>query len=420
MIQKFKEGFVFRRTAILGVCVALIASLGMLTGCSRGPAEEKAGFHAGGLDWWVRFGGEAPGSLLSAEPVANARVPWLGDDGYVVRVTYRSTEGDTGVSTVVSGMIFKPTGEAPDGGWPVVAVAHGANGINEACAPSLSDTLLGQAPLVRGMLDEGYAVVVPDYQGLGAPGIHPFMDARTAGYNIIDGVRALRVAYRDTAARWGAFGQSQGGAAVWSAAENAKTYAPDVEMVGAVAISPPADVTGAVTKAAEGTLTREQVGTAQWLIASLSRLDPDFPLDDYRRGVATDKWDVLSQCSSPSGGDRDKALKSLEDGDLAPSSPEAADLLRSLLRKWALPQQPLEAPLFVLYGGKDKYIDADWTTDALHRACELGGAPLQWELDPEAGHDVPDIKERLEWLRDRFAAKPVASDCPVAEPRHLG
>jgi hypothetical protein len=37
------------------------------------------------------------------------------------------------------------------------------------------------------------AVAATDYQGLGAPGVHPYLDAKTAGFNVIDSVRARSV-----------------------------------------------------------------------------------------------------------------------------------------------------------------------------------------------------------------------------------
>ena len=58
-------------------------------------------------------------------------------------------------------------------------------------------------------------------------GLHPYLDSRTAGLNIIDSVRALRAAFSDVSARWVALGGSQGGGAVWSADEQVASYAPN-------------------------------------------------------------------------------------------------------------------------------------------------------------------------------------------------
>ena len=89
------------------------------------------------------------------------------------------------------------------------------------CAPSISDSLLGLADLVVGFVKTGYAVALADYQGLGQSGIHPYTDAKTAGLNMIDAVRALRHTFANTSTRWLALGGSQGGGASWAADEQA-------------------------------------------------------------------------------------------------------------------------------------------------------------------------------------------------------
>ncbi len=289
------------------------------------------------------------------------------------RVTYRSTSGDTGEQTVVSGSVFVPTRPAPKGGWPVISYGHGTTGLNEPCAPSLSYSLLGAAGFVAGFARLGYAVAFADYQGLGAPGVHPYLDAKTAGLNMIDAVRALRHTFPDVSNRWAAVGGSQGGAAAWAADEQAASYAPELDLVGAVAFAPPADVSGAVDKAQAGTMTVDQSLAFVGVVESLARLHADVNRDDYRRGAAAQYWDVLTTCSGPKLNERDAAVKALKPGDLRPATPEAADRLRNLVAKWALPQKPLSAPLSVVYGGRDTFIDAQWTTDAIRRACAIGG-----------------------------------------------
>jgi hypothetical protein len=84
---------------------------------------------------------------------------------------------------------------------------------------------------------------------------------------------------------------------------------------------------------------------------------------------------------------------------------------RGLLDKWALPQHKLSAPLSVTYGGEDTYIDAQWTTDAIARACELGGT-IDYDQQPTEGHGDIDIRSQFQWLADRFAGKPVTNGCP--------
>ncbi|MDW7461212.1 lipase family protein, partial [Klebsiella pneumoniae] len=44
-----------------------------------------------------------------------------------------------------------------------------------------------------GWLARGYAVVAPDYQGLGTLGAHPYMNAKSQLHTVVDAVRALHM-----------------------------------------------------------------------------------------------------------------------------------------------------------------------------------------------------------------------------------
>jgi hypothetical protein len=354
--------------------------------------------------------GSGPGTLVSAMTMPGFSRSREGKLVEAARVVYRSTSGDTGQATQVSGSVFTPKGTAPAGGWPVVAFGHGTTGIDEPCAPSLSDSLLGFSTVVVGYVNLGYAVALPDYQGLGAPGVHPYTDARTAGLNMIDSVRALRHAFGDASTRWAAVGGSQGGGAAWAADERAASYGPELDLVGAVAYVPAANVTGIVDEAVANTMNNDQALAFQSIVESLARLHPELSRDDYRHGAAAKYWDLLSACSGPQVSDRAAAAAAVKPEDFTPANSAAADRLRDLLSAWALPQQPLSAPLSVTYSGRDTFIDQRWTTDAIARACALGGTVV-WQLQPDKGHGDVDVSTRFGWLADRFAGKPAANDC---------
>ncbi len=358
--------------------------------------------------------GAGPGTLVSAVtmPAFNRRL--TGAPIRAARVVYRSTEGDTGAPTVVSGSVFTPSGPPPPGGWPVIAYGHGTLGIDEPCGPSLSPTLLGAVNWVTNLVAAGYAVAVADYQGLGNPGVHPYLDARTAGLNVIDSVRALRRTFDGVSERWAALGGSQGGGAVWAAGEQAGTYAPEMLPVGVVALAPAADVAGLVDLAVQQKLTREQMPTLAVIVESLARLHPDINRDDYRRGIAAEKWDVLVACSGDKVHERESVINRLQPEDIAPNSPEAADRLRGYLKAWALPQRRLSAPMSVVYGGKDEYIAPAWTEDAMRRACDLGGV-VTADFQADKGHGDLDFASQVDWLGERFAGAPVTDGC-VAKP----
>lgn len=354
--------------------------------------------------------GTGPGSLVSATTMPGVTRTVEGRQLRAARVVYRSTSGDTGAPTVVSGSVFTPLDAAPAGGWPVVAFGHGTLGIDPQCGPSLSPSLHNLVNVVRVLTQRGYAVALPDYQGLGVKGIHPYSDARTAGLNMIDAVRALRHTFGDVSGNWAALGDSQGGGASWAADEQARDYAPELRLVGAVASSPAADITGLVDKAEQGTLTVEQRPVMHAVVESLARLHTDLDRDDYRQFEAARHWDALGDCTEDGAYGRAAALQRIGPREFTPRTPEAAERLRGLLEDWALPQKPLSAPLYVFYGGQDPFIDAEWTRSAIEEACALG-AVVTIEFDPEGGHSPGNALDMLDWIADRFAERPAPNDC---------
>lgn len=354
--------------------------------------------------------GTGPGSLVSASTMPAFAASSEGLKLQAARVVYRSTSGDGGAPTEVSGAVFVPVGSPPAGGWPVVAFGHGTTGIDEPCAPSLSDSLMGLSGVVAGVAAQGFAVVLPDYEGLGAPGVHPYTDARTAGFNMIDAVRALHSTFKNVSTRWAALGHSQGGGVAWAADEWAREYAPEYDLVGAVALAPAANVAKLVDDARAGSLTPDQQLAYASVVESLARRFPGLDRDDYRHGSAARSWAALTACAGPLLEQRAAAAKDLSAADLEPSSPASAAVLRQKLEQWALPQRPLSAPMYVVYGTADTLIDPGWTTDAIAKACALGGT-VAWELQPGKGHGDIDFSRALLWIVDRFAGKPVTNDC---------
>ncbi|MGU3432779.1 lipase family protein [Actinomycetes bacterium M1A6_2h] len=327
-----------------------------------------------------------------------------------VQVTYRSTSGIDGSSTQVSGAVFTPAGAPPPGGWPVIAFAHGTSGIQEGCAPTSTNDLSGATVLIATYLKLGFAVAATDYQGLGGPGVHPYLNAKTAGLNVIDSVRALRKVSSGVSVKWAAFGGSQGGAATWAANEQSVAYAPDLDLVGTVSLVPAADVVGFVQKAQDGTLTGDQNAAYIWLLNRMGATYPDLDLNLYRHGDVAANWDALAVCAGPLAETRSQVLADVKADDLKPSTPEAADRLRAILQEWALPQVKAAAPMIVFYGGDDQFIDAEWTRAAIARACGFGDAIVA-DFQQDKGHGDIDANASVQWLGERFGDVPAPSNC---------
>ena len=156
-----------------------------------------------------------------------------------------SSRSVTGKKIAVSGSVSVPKGTAPKGGWPVITYGHGTTGIADKCAPS-RNTADGPAngyisytdDVLNSWLRAGYAVVRSDYEGLGTPGIHPFLVGKSSGRGMLDIVRAAHELNPKISKRYVITGHSQGGHAALFAAGQASTWTPDLRLKGTVAYAP--------------------------------------------------------------------------------------------------------------------------------------------------------------------------------------
>ena len=87
---------------------------------------------------------------------------------------YRS-ENLQGEPIAVSGLVVAPHGAAP--GNPVLTWAHGTTGVGDQCAPSkqFSSGLSAEKLIGSIAVGKGWTFVATDYEGLGTPGVHPYL-----------------------------------------------------------------------------------------------------------------------------------------------------------------------------------------------------------------------------------------------------
>jgi len=163
-------------------------------------------------------------------------------------ILYSSKSFPGNRKTVVSGTVMVPRGKAPKGGWPVISWAHGTVGIADQCAPSRrlgSSAYYGSesGQLISGWLKAGYAVVATDYEGLGTPGIHPYLVGESEGRSILDMVVAARQLDGRLSKRVALTGHSQGGQAILFAAKLATgKWGKGAKYLGTVSYAPPSNL----------------------------------------------------------------------------------------------------------------------------------------------------------------------------------
>ncbi|MGU3432177.1 lipase family protein [Actinomycetes bacterium M1A6_2h] len=396
-----------RRTAV-GLAV-----MALLAGCSADPSPDTPAVSSTSTTASPTSAaptGDERGQIVTSDLLGQVdqSVSSLGASGY--RITYRSTSGLDGGGVVVSGTVFVPAGPAPTGGWPVVSVGHGTTGVTDECAPSLYPNLLGNITTVAPALARGAVVVATDYQGLGTDGPHPYLDPMSAGYDMIDAVRAARNVAPSAGTRWAAIGTSQGGQASWAAAEMASQYGDGLEFVGAANLSPAADLSKVVT-GGEFDLTTPQQFLMPFVLEGFEARYPDVRDSDYIRGGLAANKDILIACTGDLASQKFLAAGQIKADDVSPTSPEALERIRQWLIDISLPKTVAAAPMMVLAGGRDNLVLPAWTEDATRRACALGDT-IDFRLRPDQGHaDGAAVGEGISWVFDRFAGVPAANTC---------
>ncbi len=153
-----------------------------------------------------------------------------------VDLAYR-TERDPGIPGHGTASLFLPEPPGP-GPVPLVVIAHGTVGLADVCAPSRRDHA-GMDALLLPWIARGVAVVVPDYAGLGGPGVQGYGDAPDTARSVLDAARAGMAATNPAGLTGEVLvaGHSQGGGAALAAQALQPTYAPELDLTGVVAFA---------------------------------------------------------------------------------------------------------------------------------------------------------------------------------------
>ena len=330
-----------------------------------------------------------------------------------------TTYSAPGLQTQASALAVLPRDPSP--AEPPVALvwAHGTWGSADSCAPSLKIPLGAYFGIVYATL--GYAVVLPDYPGLGTPGPHPYLVRDTTGMAVADSLRALLALGEKLGSpispRSFVLGHSQGGHAAISARPFLEgPYGEGVDYLGAVAFAP----AGAFKRLFEGYSTRTGppspffvLAWHAWLARAGIRVTEVFR-SPYDRLVP--QWAesyCLDDLTANLPGDRnlvytDELQAAFRDGFT--SLPH----LGKIALDHAAPRFPATTPLLLLQGDADTLIwpkIADWIVE---QGCEVG-AGIEHETVPDADHAGIVEPERLlrahDWVQARLAGEAWEDGC---------
>ena len=351
-----------------------------------------------------------PGSVIREEPITQG-VP---SNSTAMRILYTTTAFDTGEPTVSSASLFVPNTPASGAGRPIIAWAHPTTGITTACAPSLADD--GGASTIPGLdsfLQQGYAVVATDYPGLGTQGPHPFLVGSSEARAILDGVRAtLNTPEAKAGNRFIVWGHSQGGqAALWTG-QMAKSYSPELDLLGVAAAAPASELVP-LYDADIDTLAASILGPM--VFYSWSEVYPDTSMESIVTPIAMPiALKVAATCINS-----EKDLESivldavLMTKVMVRANPTTVEPWKTLMRQNSAGGSPIGVPILITQGTDDTVVHPEVTQNFVQKLCS-NGETVYFQLIKGVGHDVAGTVSAPAvalWAQDRFDGIRAPGNC---------
>ncbi|MFF2557875.1 lipase family protein [Nocardia sp. NPDC058058] len=348
------------------------------------------------------------GAVSSVEPLAPAAV--LPGSARAERILYGSTTANDRPTTT-SAAVYFPPGDAPAGGWPVIAWAHGTIGLGDECAYSIAGPGARERDwaYLGTWLKQGYAIVAADYAGLGTPGDHPYLNGTVEAHNVVDAVKAATGHYASLSHKWAVVGQSQGGgAAVFTARYATEFGGPGLDYRGAVGTGVPAYIEDILLPLGPGMpptkLPPHSTGYVLYILNGLRTTYPELNIESYLTDAGRN-WLNLANTSCLESLGEELSAENVIVGDLfsRPLS-QIPDLPGLLTRVMGLPESGYDKPLFMGQGLLD--------TDVITPATLAFAARLQANGQPVTLHTYPtnhdgtvnaSLPDSVPFVRNLFA-----------------
>ena len=287
--------------------------------------------------------------------------------------------------------------------------SHGTVGIGDRCTPSYAGRGERDPKYLNPWLELGYAIAASDYQGLGTPGTHPYMDARTMAFNNLDLVRAVQSGNFPLNDKVVIAGQSQGATGALATASYANSYAPEVDLGGIIATGIPHfsyNIIWDLAANADPDEVSASLPLSLYMLAFAEMLEPDFELEAI---VSKKAEPVVSDIDQMCVFDFIKASQNagLSSANTFLSRPDFA--LIKVFSRTSLPEMGIRTPVFAGSGTEDKITPISMQRQFVADAC-AAGANISAKTYDGANHNEALLQSTLD--AQRFAEKVLSGGSP--------
>ncbi len=349
---------------------------------------------------------QPPRYLISAQPM-----PETPPGVQAWRVQYWTTNG-SGARFAVTGIVAAPMEAIPPRPRRVIAWTHGAWGVAEKCAPSLSPNFFAATAGIDAV-SRGYVVVAPDYIGLANPTMHPFLVGADTGQAVLDGVRAAReIPGAAAGSSFAVWGESQGGhAALWTAM-SARSYAPDLTLVATAAAAPPTDLAANLRDGSDKNARALLLSFALHSWSTLYGFSMDGVANRTNQGIIT----RLAQNNCVSLDKKPKLgtilgiltiVRATKNKDIAKIEP-----FGSFARANSVDAARVPGPLLIAQSRNDTIVASSVTRKFAKAVCRRGTGVRWIDMTGDHGNSAREsAQETIGWITSRFDGNPAPNDC---------
>ena len=392
----------------LGVPFALLLSLvAFAIGCAE--SDDGGGELAAGPDeaFYLPPDGlrdMTPGTLIRSEEVTP-----IAEDSRTFAVLY-SSESLGGEAIAVSGLVVVPDAPAPEGGFNVVSWAHGTKGIADDCAPSrgFSGDTHDFFDIAPELIAAGYVAVSSDYEGLGTPGIHPYLVGESQARGTLDIVRAAsQLDPVEAIGQVAIWGRSQGGQTALFASEIATTWAPELDIAGVIPAAPACCLELLIGIGPTVPGSRGLVWMAAVAFAETFDLDLDTAFSTEAR-TAIDQLIEDEVCYQ----EWTEAARDFDDAGIVINVLES-EAWSAALRQSSPAQVATDVPVLLLQGSADTTTPKVTSDILAGDLCALG-TTLDYRVFEGFSHNdstAMNMPLMLDWTEERFSGVAAGSTC---------
>ncbi len=350
-----------------------------------------------------------PGSVLKSRKIT---VTALGIPTTITawQILYAST-GMTGQPVADVATVLLPDKAAATSPRPLLSyqVAEDATTMN--CAPSY-EMRLGtevEEPLIAAALEQGWAVVVPDYEGLNSE----FTGGPQEGHGVLDGIRAAEnfspLGLDGASTPVGMWGYSGGALASAWASELEPSYAPGLNVKGIAEGGVPAGFTAIVNNINGGPFAGLYFDAAFGLARAYPK---DIHLSTLlnAQGLAAEKV-VTNECVEDIVAQY--AFQNIDSYTAGNVNPLTVPGVKKAIAADDLGQHTPVGPIFMYQAANDEIIPLAGV-QALNNGYCQAGVPVDFVKDELSDHvslAVAGAGAALNYLIDRFAGRPAPSTC---------